>query len=395
MSFLTKTREKNGALPRETAAFYAVTVLFWASLYTYQPTLSPYLVSIGVGYSMIGIIGGSYGLAQMLVRIPLGIISDRLAKRKIFIVLALLVSVVSSVILYSSENPYVILLGRSLAGVSASGWVVFTVLFSSYFDKSKTASRISYLSAFNNAGQVAAMLAGGVAAGYFGFRFPFAAGAGIGALGFALSFLIKENAPENKRGVKIRELVSVIKNKNLLLMSSLSIVSQFIHFGATMTFVSVVASNLGAGGDQLGYLSMTGHLPRIVSSFLCGALLARKFNVKTLFVVSYSLLIANCILIPFCAGLFQLYAVSVLSGFGNGISMTLCISLCTLKIDENKRSAAMGFFQAFYGIGMFAGPVLTGVVADALGMDSAFFFSAAVAAAGLIASVKFVKRETE
>ena len=50
-------------------------------MYTYVPVLSPYLESKSYTFSVIGIILGSYGFMQILIRLPLGIYSDKLGKR--------------------------------------------------------------------------------------------------------------------------------------------------------------------------------------------------------------------------------------------------------------------------------------------------------------------------
>lgn len=381
------------ALKTRVNLFYIVTALFWASLYTYQPTLSPYLKSIGVGYAMIGVIGGSYGFTQMVLRIPLGILSDRLGKRKVFIIGGLAIGTISSLILFMADNAFTVLLGRSLAGVAASVWVVFTVLFASYFEREKSASRMSFLSMVNNAGQVAAMLLGGLFAIYVWDSrwFPFLMGAVVGAAGLALSFFIRENVPVRIKPPTLRALLSVAKDKNLMVMSVLAILAQIVLFGTTITFTPVVATSLQATGEQLGYLSMLGNVPRILSAFVCGILLARKTNIKRLLAASFVMLAAGSLLTPFCPNLWSLYAVSALSGFGSGLSMTTLISLCTRGIEEERRSAGMGYFQAIYGVGMFIGPVAIGIFADGLGLSWGFVFSAVVAAAGVWGSLRFVE----
>jgi predicted MFS family arabinose efflux permease len=42
----------------------------------------------------------------------------------------------------------------------------------------------------------------------------------------------------------------------------------------------------------------------------------------------------------------------------------------------------MGVFQAIYAVGMLSGPIVSGAVADAFGLDAVFFLSAAVSVAG-------------
>ena len=63
---------------------YVLVFLYWFSLYVYTPIFSPYVVSQGVSLKMAGLIFGSYGFTQMLLRIPLGIFSDRIKTRKKF-----------------------------------------------------------------------------------------------------------------------------------------------------------------------------------------------------------------------------------------------------------------------------------------------------------------------
>ncbi|HRR91658.1 MAG TPA: MFS transporter, partial [bacterium] len=66
--------------------FFISTFLFWVSLYLYVPILSPYAENLGSSLQMIGFIVGSYGFTQFILRIPLGIWSDKIQKRKPFII---------------------------------------------------------------------------------------------------------------------------------------------------------------------------------------------------------------------------------------------------------------------------------------------------------------------
>ena len=149
-----KPKDKNYRIP----LFGIVTSIYWFTLYTYIPTFSPYLESKGISHGMIGIILGSYGLVQMLLRIPLGIYSDRINKRKIFVILGVLVGTISALGLWLFENTYLILISRSLAGVAASCWVSYTVLFSSYYTRKETSKSVGIINSFNKTSQVSAML---------------------------------------------------------------------------------------------------------------------------------------------------------------------------------------------------------------------------------------------
>src|SRR5665647_3789323 len=99
--------------------FYLVTTLYWFSLYTYVPTLSPYIKSVGASYKLVGIIIGSYGFTQMLLRIPLGILSDKLKIRKPFISAGVFLGMLSSLGMFLFHEPGWVLFFRSMAGVAA------------------------------------------------------------------------------------------------------------------------------------------------------------------------------------------------------------------------------------------------------------------------------------
>ena len=107
--------------------FSAVIVLYWFSLYTYVPILAPFAESIGASHKVVGLILGSYGFTQVLLRLPLGILSDALGRRKIFVISGLLFSLSSSLGMWYYSSPLMLLIFRGLAGVAATTWVCYTV----------------------------------------------------------------------------------------------------------------------------------------------------------------------------------------------------------------------------------------------------------------------------
>ena len=62
----------------------------------------------------------------------------------------------------------------------------------------------------------------------------------------------------------------------------------------------------------------------------------------------------------------------ILIGLGNGIGYPLCMGMSIEKVDGAERATAMGLHQAVYAIGMFAGPWLSGILANALGIQPMF-----------------------
>ena len=71
-------------------------VFFWASEYCHMPYFTPYLQNLGFTAGLIGIMTGMYGFTQMLVRIPLGIVTDVTGCYKKTILMGTIFTTVSS-----------------------------------------------------------------------------------------------------------------------------------------------------------------------------------------------------------------------------------------------------------------------------------------------------------
>jgi len=354
-------------------------------MYAYTPTMTPYLADLGISFTMIGLIGGAYGFSQMLLRIPVGILSDKIGKRKLFVILGLITAAISATGMFFTQNAYVILLLRFLAGVSASAWVVFSVLFSSYFDKSKLASRLAYLFMVTGLGQMASRLVGGLVAERFGHEYTFLLGGFAALAAILLGLFITEKTPDIKELPSVKKLFGVIKNKNLMAMSVLAIFSQMIMHSTITTFLPEAASQIGADLMQLGLLATIATIPSILSSFLCGRLFSVKsVDVRIVSSIGFTFQIAGTLIIPLTNSMVAVFIAAIAIGFGCGICMSTFLGFCTQTVDESRRSAAMGFFQAIYAFGMFMGPVIIGFFVDWSGISGGFFMASAFALTGFI-----------
>ncbi|MBI4219298.1 MAG: MFS transporter, partial [Chloroflexi bacterium] len=60
------------------------TFLFWFSLYLYVPILPLHARTLGASLTMVGAVVASYAIAQVLLRIPIGVGADLIGRRKPF-----------------------------------------------------------------------------------------------------------------------------------------------------------------------------------------------------------------------------------------------------------------------------------------------------------------------
>ncbi len=372
--------------------FIFVTAFYWFSMYAYIPTFSPYIESLGASHKMIGLILGSYGFTQMLIRIPLGIYSDRINKKKIFVNIGILLSFLSTTGMWFAETPALILVFRSLAGASAATWVSFTVLFSSYFEKDDTAHAIGLINASNKSGQVAGMLLGGIIAQSLGQQFPFLLAAAGAVVGFALSLKVDENKDINHQAITFKEIIKVARNKSLLTVSFLAILMMMIAHSTTFGFIPVAAKNLGATSFHLGLLTTITTIPGILSSYLSGSYFSQRLGEKNTVTIGFLLLAISCLMVPLINQLYLLYFNQMLNGFAQGMIFPVLMGLSIKNVEANKRGTAMGFFQAIYGLGMFIGPIFVGTISDFAGLKMGFWMIGLVGILGAVLS-RFYKNE--
>jgi MFS family permease len=322
----------------------------------------------------------------MLLRIPLGIFSDKIGKRKIFIILGILFSFFSSLGMGFFKIPKTLLIFRSMSGVAATAWVTFVVLFSSYFEGEDAPKAVGFIMSITTLGQVSGTFAGGIITEQFGYKATFIIASISAVIGIVTSFGITERKPVTSQPLKLESLIETIKNRELILFSFLAILVQFINFSTVYGFTPVAAKQIGANDFQLGLLTTLSAIPGVLAAALSGAFFMEKLGKRKTLLIGFAVTSLTCIAIPYIKDLKILYATQIIGGFCRGGLIPLLMGLSIKNIDGNKRATATGFFQAAYGIGMFIGPVITGVLGDTKGLVWGFWTVGFVGAAGAIVS---------
>ncbi|MCD1260916.1 MFS transporter [Paenibacillus athensensis] len=352
--------------------FCTVTLLFWMSMYTSVPIMAAYVEYLGGSHQLAGWIVGMYGISQMLLRIPVGVMSDRYHKRKLFITFGLLFTALSGLGLWVTHDFTWILLLRALAGAAAATWVDFTVLFTSYYKHEESTKAIGTISFYNSLGQMLGILAAGSVADMYGWGAAFLLGAVIGGVGLLGSLFLVEHVEPDAQAITMRGIAGVASDRILLYVSLLAILSQVLTFATVFGFTPVYAAALGASKWQLAMLTFFSNLPAAFASLLGGRRWADRWGEKRVVVWGFVLMGAATLFIPACKQLWLLMLTQAIAGFGRGLSFTVLMGLSIKHMPAEKRATAMGFFQAIYGLGMFAGPVFMGLIGDWFHLNQGF-----------------------
>lgn len=359
---------------------YVSTVLYWTSLYLYVPILAPYAEHKGATLKVVGLVVSAYGLAQLLLRIPLGMSCDRLGRRKPFLVFGFMAAIAAALGFILAPAPWFMVGARFMSGISACAWVAFTVLFASYFPSHETAKAMGYLAFCNSVAIMIATYGGGLLADTYGWMAPFWAAIAAGLLGLLSLPLVHEH-PQDRRIVQParQRLRSVMAYPELRLVACISAFGQFTIYATTFGFVPIYAISIGASKTQIGLMVLLATLSQSIASLLSGSCIARYLGTRQTIVSSHLVMALATVIIPSLDTIGFLYATQILVGFGRGVTRPLLMSLAIARLPETERATAMGFFQGVYAAGMFAGPALAGLIGSMAGYASIFVASGVVA----------------
>ncbi|NLV99554.1 MAG: MFS transporter [Clostridiaceae bacterium] len=363
-----------------------IATLFWMGLYTYPSLFTPYLDEIGATLTQSGLILGGYGFTQMILRLPLGIWSDYLQKKKTFVIAGMTFALMSALGLILTHDIWLIFIFRAMGGVAAAFWVQISALYMNYNVNDSTMA-VGHLSLVNSAAIIAATFIGGQIIARFGYPKGFGLGAVFAAIGLILCLLLPEDQAitreEIEAGLPVLEGLKLsLGDKGLIWGSLFAAVTQFLSYSGAQGFLPQYASNLGVSASRISIMVAINKVASLLAIVLVSQVLLRYFRLKQ--ILTASMLINTLLLfsIPLAKNYLTLLIIMFFLGIVSTTQMTYFMDAATSHIPSERRATGLGFFQAVYGIGMVAGPAVTGAIAELYSLSQAFVVAAFV---GLVA----------
>ena len=371
-------RQQTAELDRRSAVLVgAGTALFWTSLYLYVPILPLHAEKLGSSLAMVGLIVSSYALAQVALRIPVGVAADIVGRRKPFAAGALACSTLGALGLAVAPDPWTLFAARALTGVAATGWVAISVLFSSYFRADRMGHAMARLMSINTASLVAATFTGGLISDKFGAEASFYAGVGTAALGMILMLAAREPPLKRESSYSTATFLRVARTPLLLLAGGIGILLQFVTFAGPFGFVPLYAERMGATDAEVGYVTTAMLVAAVLGTLAVTRIVAVCGNRYTL-LFGCTIGAVSMVLMPAASAVWGLIALQAIGGFARGVVNTALISLSLHAVSPEDRATGMGIYQAVYAIGMVGGPLVSGYLAEAVALEAVFYLAAAV-----------------
>jgi len=324
---------------------------------------------------MVGGILSAYAVPQILLRIPIGIWSDRLGRRKPLVAGGIIFTSFGALGLGLSSIPWLLFLSRMVTGIGAAAWLVFPLYFSAYYTENDGGKAFGLINFVQSVALIVATAGGGFVAEEFGLRKPFliAALLGIFAL-FALMFT-RESPIHRIQTPSWTSLLSVATRPLLLLVSLMAILLHFAIFTGVFGFIPLYAKEIGASSSDLGLITMI-NLGFSALGTLVAVKARQKMGYRLTIILSALVISVSLFSIPFITAIPLLMSVQISCGLGSGVLMTLFMVLSIHSLPQEQQATAMGVYQAIYAIGMLAGPLTSGFLGSGLGLSAVFYLAA-------------------
>lgn len=340
-----------------------ISALFWFSLNTYAPYQTPYLMGMGYVATLVGIILGANGMIQMILRFPLGIFADLKKQHKSIIMLGVAFTGVAAVVRLLLPNAIGYFMGNLLSGLAATTWISFMVFFPQLYESHEMQKANGLLIASSNGGGLAAFIVGTIVYEKFGMQMlcMISALATIPAL--ILCTKLKEQKVTWSR-VSWKEVWKICLNRRLLVFSLIAMVQQGILAATAISFTIEHARSIGATSYELGSCSILYMIAAVVFAY-CSS--KQVFIARSTRFWFHTILIGlgiYCIWIPNTTSIYEIYVVQLLVALSQGILFGYATSEAMADVPIEKRSTAMGFYQAIFAIGITIYPMIVGILSD-------------------------------
>lgn len=346
-----------------------------------SPLLPLYAEAMGASGVLLGMIFSSFTITRAVVIPIIGPLSDRRG-RKLFLLIGFGGFTVATLGYLLATSPLHLIVTRAIQGATAGMMLPIARAFiGDLCPRGEEGKWQGIANAAFFGGFGVGPLIGGPIAEWYGYNTAFYVMGIICLLSFllALRFLPESRSRQGGGGHRsMTEPFRLVHTNGMFRGLSAYRAGLALARGCFMTFLPLfAASSLKIGVGLIGAMLACHNLLRAAVQPYFGGL-ADRFNKRTLVIVGAILQILFFILIPHEYSYWQLLMLVAFGGIAAAVAMPALTALYTEQGRTSGMGTAMSMEMLAMAIGMGIGPILGGVVADALNVASVFYFSAGV-----------------
>ncbi len=351
--------------------------------------LPAYAQAVGVGVAAIGVLIAAYDLAELVAKPIFGAIADRRGMKQTM--LAGIVVFTLASLAYPFIDPRLLIVVRFAQGAGAAALSAVSLAMVGAYYGERRGRAYGVYNAIKGAGYVVSPAIGTAIVAGSQFSNIFLVSAAIGALGFALSLTLPKAAEDQASldddddQFSMASFLAVFRRSDLWPWYLVTVVNMFL-VGILFGFLPVRVHDLGYGPVATGIVLTAASASYLLVQPIAGVIADRVRPERTIYAG-----LAVAALAVMSLGILRdvpMFIATVAAGVGIGVVWTNTDALISGWARSGQLGATMGAAGSFKEFGDMLGPLLIGLLAQALSLSVAF---AVCGTLGLLAVV-FVAR---
>jgi len=355
------------------------------------PLLPIYAENLGATGVWLGIIFAGFSISRTIIMPVAGRLSDRRG-RKLILGIGLLAFALTSLGYIWASNTASLFLVRFLQGIAAGMILpIAQAYIGDIAPEGEEGKWMGYFNAVFFTGFGFGPLMGGILTEQLGMNAAFYAMGGLNLLAFlGVALFLPEISTREKATSPDSSYKDIAASSIMRGLFSFRLGFALAR-GAFSTFLPILAGiNLGLSPSLIGILLTVNILGMSLLQIPAG-IIADRFSGRALVVLGCAIHLVAMALIPAVGNFWQLFVLCVLLGIGGAIAMP---AASVLAISQGRRfgmGVTMAAFNVAMSVGLAIGPILAGVMADFLSINSVFYFATAVVLVGTVAFSRFTR----
>lgn len=348
------------------------------------PTLPVFAKGFGVSFSLVSLVIAAAGVGTLAADLPAGLALGRLGRQRAMLVGISLVA--SSTLVIALWHQFsVLLVCRLVGGIGTALWGISRHAYiTAVAPRSQRGKFIATFGGINRLGLFAGPFVGGVIGHQFGLSWSFVLAAFAAALAGPLAvFFIRDPReqtaivpPRHLRWESVRRLLRTHR-LDVVSAGTAQIFAAMIRSGRQLIIPLYGAYTLNLDVASIGVI-LTVSTAIDMMLFMPAGWVMDRFGRKVASVPSFAIMAVGVALIPVAANFLGLLIAACVIGLGNGMGSG---SMMTLGADLAPPDAVgefLGIWRFVGDAGQAGGPLVVGVVADALGLTATAFALAGI-----------------
>ena len=351
-----------------------------------NPVLPLYVRALGGSDMIIGLISAFSPLAGILFSFPVGVLADRLGRKKLLIVSGFVFLIAPLLYLFVTSAVWLIPV-RFFHGLATAilGPVVSAIIVKNY-SKNK-GEKLGLYSSSTLVGRTLAPLVGGFIISYFllsknlfSYKLVYLTAFILAIPVFIMIFFLKHQEPNKKSKVGLKEfyqdLKYFLKNKKI---ASTALVQLAIYFsyGAFETYLPLYLSNYSIPAFEIGLIFAIQILAIALSQPIFGKL-ADRIDKRIQIAIGVIVLAISIASIALFTSIIPILLIGILFALGLSFSTIATNSYIADVTKKNQLGSSYGGLSSVMDIGQTIGPFLTGIVLTVFSFELAFLLSCAI-----------------